>query len=189
MPDFVETIEITRILPCPSEAGKIRVNAEPSCDVAELLPYLNAVLGRPIYNPAAPALTVNRSGRIITIYARMIFMAKIIDAHDARRELEWVRDALNDVHARRGEITPVHDRRSRLTELDIYTLLPGTNCKSCERLTCLAFAVELAAGRADILHCAPLFEADYQDKRRVLLELLDAAGYEIPRAFISPEHD
>jgi len=187
MPDFVERIEITRILPCPSEPGKIRVNAEPSSDVSEMLPYLNAVLGRPIYNPAAPALTVNREGRIITIYARSILMAKIHDEADARAQAEWIRNALNDVYARRDQITPVHDRRQRLTELEIYKLLPGTNCKVCGRLTCLAFAVELAAGRAEILRCSPLFDAAHQEKRQVLLELLDAAGYQVPDAFLGAE--
>jgi ArsR family metal-binding transcriptional regulator len=187
MADFVQSIEITRILPCPSEPGKIRVNAEPSCDVSELLPYLNAVLGRPIYNPAAPALTVNRDGRIITIYSHMVFMAKIHNEADARAQADWIRDALNDVYARRDEITPVYDRRQRLTELEIYKLLPGTNCKACGRLTCLAFAVELAAGRTEILRCSLLFDAAYQEKRQVLLELLDAAGYAVPDAFLSPE--
>jgi ArsR family metal-binding transcriptional regulator len=187
MSNLIEAIEITRILPCPSEPGKIRVNANIPCDVSELLPYLNAVLGRPIYNPASPALTVNREGRIITIYARTVFMAKILNEADARAQADWVRDALNDVHARRDQITPVHDRRQRLTELEIYKLLPGTNCKRCGKLTCLAFAVELAAGRAGILSCAPLFDAEFQEKRQVLLDLLDAAGYQVPNAFLSPE--
>lgn len=189
MPEFVEAIAITRILPCPSEPGKIRVNAEPSRDVSGLLPYLNAVLGRPIYNPAAPALTVNRDGRIITIYPHMVFMAKVCDEADARAQLDWVRGALNDVHARRAEIQPVHERRQRLTELEIYKLLPGTNCKACGRLTCLAFAVELAAGRVGVLQCSPLFDGSYQDKRQVLLQLLDAAGYAVPDAFLSPERE
>lgn len=187
MGDFVEAIEITRILPCPSEPGKIRVNAEPCRDVSAMLPYLNAVLARPIYNPGAPALTINRDGRIITLYAQAIFMAKIHDKADAHAQLDWIRDALNDVHARRGEIQPMHDRRQRLTELELYKLLPGTNCRRCGRLTCLAFAVELAAGREQILRCAPLFDAAHQEKRQVLLELLEAAGYEAPHAFLSPE--
>ncbi|HUT73530.1 MAG TPA: (Fe-S)-binding protein [Armatimonadota bacterium] len=189
MSDLVGAIEISRILPCPSEPGKIRVNAETSCDVSELLPYLNAVLGRPIYNPAAPALTVNRSGRLITLYPRTVFMAKVRDEADARAQLDWIRSALNDVHARRAEIQPVHERRQRLTELEIYKLLPGTNCESCGRLTCLAFAVELAAGRAGILSCVPLLDGSYQDQRQVLLELLAAAGYEVPDAFRSPERE
>jgi ArsR family metal-binding transcriptional regulator len=57
----------------------------------------------------------------------------------------------------------------------------------CAQRTCLAFAVELAAGRAEVLRCAPLFDAAHQDKRQVLLELLHAAGYEIPDAFLDPQ--
>jgi len=215
MPEFVEAIAITRILPCPSEPGKVRVNAEPSRELGELLPYLNAAIKGPIYNPALPALTLNRDGRIITIYPHMIFMAKVRDEADARALLDWIRDALNDVHARRAEIEPVHERRRRLTELEIYKLLPGGNCAGsaggtepapsvhsgqalsrskglkplpqCAQRTCLAFAVELAAGRAEVLRCAPLFDAAHQDKRQVLLELLHAAGYEIPDAFLDPQ--
>ena len=40
-----------------------------------------------------------------------------------------------------------------LTALDIYKLLPKTNCKECGPPTCLAFAMQLAAGKASIDRC------------------------------------
>jgi len=40
-----------------------------------------------------------------------------------------------------------------LTALDIYKLLPKTNCKDCGFPTCLAFAMQLAAGKATIDLC------------------------------------
>lgn len=40
-----------------------------------------------------------------------------------------------------------------LTGIQIYKLLPQTNCKDCGEPTCLAFAMKLAAGKADISLC------------------------------------
>jgi acetyl-CoA decarbonylase/synthase, CODH/ACS complex subunit gamma len=40
-----------------------------------------------------------------------------------------------------------------LTGLQIQKLLPGTNCKECGSNTCLAFAMKLAAKKADIKEC------------------------------------
>lgn len=40
-----------------------------------------------------------------------------------------------------------------LTGLDIYKLLPKTNCKKCGRPTCLAFAMQLAQKKASLTDC------------------------------------
>ena len=40
--------------------------------------------------------------------------------------------------------------------LDIYKLLPKTNCKKCGYPTCLAFAMKLAAGKAEVEACPDL---------------------------------
>src|SRR5512135_443195 len=40
-----------------------------------------------------------------------------------------------------------------LTGLQIYKLLPQTNCKACQFPTCLAFAMKLAAKQAELSAC------------------------------------
>src|SRR5512139_2453100 len=40
-----------------------------------------------------------------------------------------------------------------LTGLQIQKLLPATNCKECGSNTCLAFAMKLAAKKADLSEC------------------------------------
>ncbi len=40
-----------------------------------------------------------------------------------------------------------------LTGIDIYKLLPKTNCQECGVPTCLAFAMKLAAGQAELSSC------------------------------------
>jgi acetyl-CoA decarbonylase/synthase complex subunit gamma len=51
-----------------------------------------------------------------------------------------------------------------LTALDIYKLLPKTNCKDCGLPTCLAFAMQLAAGKSGIEKC----EHASEEARRTL---------------------
>ncbi|MHB1025192.1 MAG: acetyl-CoA decarbonylase/synthase complex subunit gamma [Desulfobacteria bacterium] len=45
-----------------------------------------------------------------------------------------------------------------LTAIDIYKLLPKTNCRKCGQSTCLAFAMQIAAGKASIDLCPPASE-------------------------------
>lgn len=40
-----------------------------------------------------------------------------------------------------------------LTGIEIFKLLPKTNCKECGEPTCLAFAMKLAAGKAELTKC------------------------------------
>ncbi|MFC1951708.1 acetyl-CoA decarbonylase/synthase complex subunit gamma [Chloroflexota bacterium] len=40
-----------------------------------------------------------------------------------------------------------------LTGIEIFKLLPKTNCKECEEPTCLAFAMKLAAGKTELVLC------------------------------------
>ena len=45
-----------------------------------------------------------------------------------------------------------------LTGLDIFKLLPKTNCKKCGMPTCLAFAMQLAQKRAELDSCPSVSE-------------------------------
>lgn len=183
---LVESFEISHVLPCLADPSKIRFHARPSANLAEALPYLNAVLPKAVYHHATPALTFNRDYRIICLQPLQVTGAKIDDLEEARAILEELRALINDTWTRRGEITPSLARRQQLTPAPIFSLLPKTNCRACGHVTCLAFAVELAAERISIIRCTPLFEAAWQPQRQLLLELLANAGYGVPDAFWVP---
>jgi len=182
----VESIRITRILPCLADPAKVRARADISTDVSDLLPYLNATEKGAIYNPVAHTLTLRQGGMIITIYPREIVMAKVDDAARAEELAGEFRDLLNRTEEQRGDVEPCFERRSQLQPLDILKLLPRTNCRQCGDAVCLAFATKLALGQADIMRCGPLFDADWTEQRHLLLELLDAAGYSVPAEFLPP---
>ena len=159
---LLNSYKITRTLPCLADPEKIRVIAEISDEIHEVFPYLNAILKGCIYNHPALTLTIKKDGKLFTLHAHYITLAKI---------------------------EPNYSKGADLKALDIFKLLPGTNCKKCGELTCLAFAVKLVGQEIEITKCIPLFLEEYQGKRKVLLDLLHAAGYDIPPMFLKNEED
>ncbi len=176
---LLQSYKITRILPCLADPMKIRVIAEVSGEIHEVFPYLNASLKGCIYNHPANTLTIRKDQKLITLHALHITLAKIEDEKEAEEVLSWLKDLINDTYENRAGIEPNYAMGAELKALDLFKLLPGTNCKKCGEPACLAFAVKLAGRDVEARKCEPLFSGEYQDKRKVLLELLKAAGFEI----------
>lgn len=180
---FIQGVTIDHILPCLADPEKIRFIAYFDRDVSEILPYLNTILTGAIYNHFGHTLTIKKEGRLITLHPHKIAGGKLLDENDAREVIEWLRGLINQCYENREEIEPSFERRQKLTALDVYKLLPGTNCKKCGELTCLAFAVKLADEQADIMKCAGIFSGGYAEKRGELIRLLKDAGYSVPSVF------
>ena len=60
-----------------------------------------------------------------------------------------------------------------LSGLQIYKLLPKTNCRECGRKTCLALAIDLAKGKAKLEDCPPLGESEHAADRQALAKLME----------------
>lgn len=176
--------KITEIMPCLADPEKIRFIAHLEKDISEIFPYLNAVLQNAIYNHDGKTLTLKKEGRLISLHRRKIAAGKIIDEQDARDVLEWLMREMDSCYEHRDSIEPSFERRQKLTALDIFKLLPGTNCRGCGELTCLAFAVKLSAEEANIMRCPEIWSAPFADKKKMLLGLLVASGYVVPSAFV-----
>ncbi len=174
---LLHSYKITRTLPCLADPEKIRVIAEISDEIHEVFPYLNGVLKGCIYNHPALTLTIKKDGKLFTLHAHHITLAKIEDEKEAEEILGWLRDLINETYEKRDQIEPNYSKGEDLRALDIFKLLPGTSCKKCGELTCLAFAVKLVGQEIEAAKCTPLFSEEYQEKRKVLVELLHAAGY------------
>jgi len=174
---LLRSYNITRTLPCLADPEKIRVIAEISDEIHEVFPYLNATLKGCIYNHPALTLTIKKDGKLFTLHAHHITLAKIEDENEAEEILKWLKDLINETYEKRDQIEPNYSKGADLKALDIFKLLPGTNCRECGELACLAFAVKLVAQDIEVAKCTPLFSEEFQGKRKVLLELLQAAGY------------
>ena len=177
---LLRSYKITRTLPCLADPMKIRVIAEVSEEIQEVFPYLNAVLKGCIYNHPANTLTIRKDQKLITLHSLHITLAKIEDENEAEGLLQWLEDLINETYESRAKIEPNYSMAAELKALDIFKLLPGTNCKKCGEPTCLAFAVRLVGQEIEIAKCIPLFSEEYHKKSKVLSELLHAAGFKIP---------
>ncbi|MEW5958257.1 MAG: (Fe-S)-binding protein [Chloroflexota bacterium] len=89
--------------------------------------------------------------------------------------LAAVKDLLNQCWARRDTIQPVTTTRRIPRPLDVWTLLPQTNCKQCGQPTCFTFALKLVAGQQKLEECPPLWEPAFADQlARLQAILIDA---------------
>jgi len=154
----------------PSEV-RVTATAEFDDDLSELLPYLNAVFGPCVFDSDVPFLRFKKDGRPIAIYATRIAIAGLRDENEAREVFEWIRETVNSVSRRRGEIEPSYWSLSQVKPLDIFKLLPRTNCGDCGKSTCMAFAAALANGEAGMDDCPPLSDEQSAAQRSQLLKL------------------
>lgn len=177
---FLKEIKIIRISPCWADAAKIRLEAELSRDIEEIMPYLNNIIKSATYVPGVPSLTFMKEGRLITLYSKQLTMAKALNTTDAYQVLGWLKDLINSTYERRCEIEPYFETRSRPAALHLYQQLPRTNCRQCGETNCLAFAAKLFLGEKTIGQCKPLFTEEYKHLREAIQELITALGYEVP---------
>jgi tetrahydromethanopterin S-methyltransferase subunit A len=57
--------------------------------------------------------------------------------------------------------------------LTLNKFLPQTNCRECGRKTCLAFAIDLAKGKAKLEDCPPLGDSEHAADRQALAKLME----------------
>jgi len=66
-----------------------------------------------------------------------------------------------------------------LSPIDIYKLLPKTNCKECGQENCMAFATKIVNREVDLDSCKPLLKKQYEKAYNQLKELLRPAVKEV----------
>jgi ArsR family metal-binding transcriptional regulator len=169
---------------CNPSSQKVNAIADLSEDISEGLPYLNTVLKGLQYHHDEKFLTVKRKGHVITFWSRQIAVTKLEDEKEAREVIEELKEIVNETYANRDHIKPTYTSRHMPRPLVIFKLLPGKNCKECGEPTCMAFAVKLVGQEIAIGKCVPLFLDEFKEKRKVLLDLLHAAGYEVPGTYL-----
>ncbi len=185
---LLHSYKITRILPCLADPEKIRVIAELSDEIHEAFPYLNATLKGCIYNHPALTLTIRNEEKLITLHVHHVTLTLIEDEKEAQEILDRLKDLINETYQNRDQIEPNYSEGDHLKPSDIQRLLPGTNCKKCGFRSCLAFAFKLVDRKIEVVKCLPLFSDEFKEKRKVLLEILRAAGYQVSPELIGDEN-
>jgi ArsR family metal-binding transcriptional regulator len=170
----------TSLPECNAFAETINAIASLSDDIGEVLPYLASVIKLCSYDDNTKILTFKRDGKGIAMYPRQIAVTKLRDRDEAKQVLEQLKELINNTDENWHNIQPCYKKGGELKYLDVFKLLPGTNCKECGEPACLAFATKLVQQEASISQCSPIFGERFEEKRNRLFEMLKTAGYEIP---------
>jgi len=169
---YLETITLTKILPCLAEPGKIIVIGEPSRALDEVLPYLATLPNVISYNPEACTLTLRRQPGFISLYSSKAYITKVRDTEEGLELFRALADAINATWDHRAELVAMTARKHAPRPLDIWTLLPQSNCKKCGEATCMAFACKLLLQERALKECLPLRDDPAFADRMATLETM-----------------
>jgi len=150
---------------CAPGSGFYALKVSLTRDISAILPYLNAVFDNTRYDHDNQILICDENNRGYAFRSLDIRVSGIVDVSDVPRVAKEVVDRVNQVWRERDQITPCYDELKLPTVIDIYQLLPKTNCKECGCLTCLAFAAELRTDPGLLAKCPPLMQPEYSSKR------------------------
>jgi ArsR family metal-binding transcriptional regulator len=163
--------------PCEPGAERFSAIGRLAADIRDVFPFLNATLRGAVYNAGAPAVTWKKAGHNIAFHPYQIAVSNVPDRDAAIQEVEGLIKLVNRTWERRGEIEPSYEVRRRPGMMEIYKLLPRTNCKACGQASCFVFANKLIAGQVSLQDCPCLSEPQYAEQWAQLADLL---GDEMP---------
>jgi len=169
---YLETIHLTQTLPCLAEPGKIIVIGQPDQPLDRVLPYLANLPGILAYNPETLTLTFRRPSGFLTLYPDKVYITQIANEQEGRQVLNDLVDAINAVWEHRSALLAVTQPKRAPNHLDIWQLLPRTNCQQCGEATCLAFAVGLIQHTRSIDECLVLCDDAAFAERKATLEAM-----------------
>ena len=69
--------------------------------------------------------------------------------------------------------------KAQISPIDVYKLLPRTNCKECGEENCMAFATKLVNKEVHLDQCTPLLDEKYKSAYLKLWEMLKPPVKEI----------
>jgi ArsR family metal-binding transcriptional regulator len=142
-------------------------------DISPVLPYLNATLSSGIYMPDKLVLSWRYEGHNIGFWPDRIAVDNLESHEHGEQMVERLVNLVNQTWEKRDQLEPDFTTHQRLQPLELYQLLPRTNCKICGQGTCFNFALQLVAAQAGLESCTPLYdESIYQDQRARLESLL-----------------
>ncbi|MBN1288465.1 MAG: hypothetical protein JXA49_02370 [Actinobacteria bacterium] len=125
-------------------------------DLAPVMPYINAVIRKPLYYPDLPAVTWRHEDKWVAVRSHEIAVSDIPDNKAAAVEINKIVSFINDLWERRNEIEPDDIPRRPPPLMSVLRMLPMNNCGECSLPTCTAFAAALINGEKAIDECPAL---------------------------------
>ncbi|MBF7084263.1 hypothetical protein IT084_15015 [Desulfallas sp. Bu1-1] len=159
---------------CLADGAKVRVTAILNEDIAQLLPYVNAVVKYASFDPGGLTITFKYRGSPVILEKRRVVVGQLDNLDAAEDILDDLMDFLCDVQSKMGQITPVFQPKIQPQPHEIIKLLPRTNCGRCGETTCTAFALKLVLDQQKAENCLPLTG----DEIRKVLSVLESFNHQ-----------
>ena len=113
--------------------------------VSHLFPYINATAEDARFYEEPEYIQFTLDDILCTLYPMEVMAVPFADPDHARRFVTRFIDFLNHLHAKKDSLEANYNSvKPPVSVVDIYRLLPQTNCKECGYQTCIAFAAALS---------------------------------------------
>ena len=122
-------------------------------DISQLFPYINAVAKSASLLEKPPFIRFVLDRFSCGLYPDHGVAASFITSQEALGFLDRLIDFLNDICERRDSLKPNYKKWNPVPVLQIFRLLPQTNCRSCGYPSCLAFAAALSTQKTSPERC------------------------------------
>ncbi len=162
--DLIKNYKV-ELFPPPCLPGSVSWSEriEVDANLEKLLPYLNGYLERRIYTPQAKTIVFNFENHKVSVRPEEIKINNIPDKESGEEIAKKVIKFLNEIWQKKDEITPDYKKKEPPKVVDIYKLLPKTNCKKCNQPNCFVFATKLSQGKVELQEC-PEVDKDSKEK-------------------------
>lgn len=171
--NYLDSITLIKTLPCLAEPGRIIVIGKPNRPLDEVISYLATLPGVIAYNPETCTLTFRRPHGFMTLYTDKVYITQVADSTEGLQLFDALKDAINATWEKRDELIAVTARKRAPRHLDVWELLPRSNCGQCNESTCLAFAVAVIQQKRSLVECLPLqSDLSFADRKATLDAML-----------------
>jgi len=177
-------IKITGKVPCLLEPRKLQITAQADKLLEEVIPILYLAIPHSQYAKAFGSVTFLLEGKLVTVYSSgKINLGCVLREEIALKLLEKLKAILEkayEYYERHGSPDPkLLEAKQKLSPIEVYRLLPKTNCKECGEQGCFPFAVKLANGEKTLQECTQIQQPKYSTEKEMLEKMIQPIKLEI----------
>ncbi len=156
--NLVEKIEIKKISACTADSMRIKFIAQADKPLGDILPILYLYIPNANYSEKLGCLTYTYQMHLITIFSTgKISMTYVKDENEAEQLMKEVKNLINRAIIYFRNYGKPDEKllniKKQINPIQIYKILPKTNCKKCGEESCYAFSVKLFSGKKNLRDC------------------------------------
>jgi DNA-binding CsgD family transcriptional regulator/ArsR family metal-binding transcriptional regulator len=136
---------------CPAPNWGLSFNFDN--DATHVMPLINSIFPKAEFFGSPPRIKFSYKDILCNLYANEVVATPFSSRELAYEFSSIFLEYLNEVQSNKNNIKPNHKTKEQLSALDIYKLLPQSNCKICNFPSCFAFACALSKQQAIQSQC------------------------------------